>query len=180
MSTSDFDFEPVEKPGVYTKFEAGKQYIIRIAGPTIIFNNEFNGQISEKYAWKVWNDTDKVAQVMQMGVKFYREIRKLAKDEDYGDPREYNLKITRTGEKLETKYDTTPSPHRKPLAEMAPEAAAALAKIDDLEVVSKGRGVSNVEYLSGSTQREPVPDEAPETEVAGPGPEDKLKDDGTW
>jgi len=179
MSTSDFDFEPPVNPGLYTKFEPGKQYIVRIAGPTIIFNNDYNGQLSEKYAWKIWNDTDKVAQVMQMGVVVYRMIRTLAKDNDYGDPRNYNLKITRTGEKLETKYEVIASPFKIPLAEVDEHAQAELDKLNDLEVVSKGKGVTNAEYLNANTVREAIAAPA-NVDSAGPGPDDKLKDDGQW
>ena len=37
----------------------------------------------------------------------------LRKDEDWGDPRKYDLKIVRNGEGLETSYAMTPSPHKK-------------------------------------------------------------------
>lgn len=176
MSTDDFGYEPPVSQGLYAKFEAEKQYIVRIAGPTIIFTNEFNGQLSEKYAWKIWNDTDKVAQIMQMGVNVYRTIRTLAKDPEYGDPRGYNLKITRHGEKLETKYEIVASPKQIPLSEFAPEAQAELDKIDDLEAVKKGKGVSNAEYLTAQTVREPI---SPQ-ETAGPGPQDTVDEDGNW
>lgn len=178
MSTSDFDFEPPVNSGIYAKFEEGKQYVIRIAGPTIIFNNEYNGQVSEKYGWKIWNDTDKVAQVMQMGVVVYRMIRTLAKDPDYGDPRDYSLKITRHGEKLETKYEITPSPKKIPLAELDATAQSKLDALNDLEVVSKGKGVSNAEYLSASTTREAIV--TPDDLVSGPAAEDQVGDDGKW
>jgi hypothetical protein len=42
----------------------------------------------------------------------------LINDADWGDPREYDLKITRTGESLETKYTVSPKPKKE-----LPEAA---------------------------------------------------------
>ena len=41
--------------------------------------------------------------------KLRTEIVTLAKDEDWGDPRKYDLKIVRNGEGLETSYAMTPS-----------------------------------------------------------------------
>lgn len=181
MSSNDFDYEPPVTTGLYHKFENGKEYLLRLASPTVIFNTEYQGQVSEKYAWLVWNVQEKSAHIMQLPVSVYRTIRKFAKDPEYGDPREYTLKITRTGEKLETKYDVIPSPNKVPLSELAPEAAAELAKIDLLDAVSKGKGVSNVEFLSGNTKREPVPTaDNLVTETAGPGPEDTVGSDGSW
>lgn len=174
--TNDFDFEPPVATGLYAKFEEGKEYIIRLAGPTIIFTNEYNGQLSEKYAWKIWNDTDKVAQIMQMGVGVYRTIRNLAKDPEYGDPRNYNFKLKRTGQKLETKYELIASRTNIPLSEFAPEAQAELDKIDDIEAVQKGKGATNAEYLTAQTVREVLP----ANESAGPGPNDKVGSDGQW
>lgn len=42
----------------------------------------------------------------------------LINDADWGDPREYDLKITRTGDALETKYTVSPKP-KKDLPEAA-------------------------------------------------------------
>ena len=42
-----------------------------------------------------------------------RELYTLAKDEEWGDPRKYDISITKSGEKLETTYAMTPKPHKK-------------------------------------------------------------------
>ena len=86
------------------------------------------------YRWKVGEDTpkgveDKPKQFLAMIVYNYdeeriqileipqaglrQELLTLAKDEDWGDPRKYDLKIVRNGEGLETSYAMTPSPHKK-------------------------------------------------------------------
>lgn len=39
-------------------------------------------------------------------------IKNLARDEDWGFPLEYDLTITKTGEKLKTEYTVTPSPKK--------------------------------------------------------------------
>jgi hypothetical protein len=45
-------------------------------------------------------------EITQQAIK--TQLRALAKDEDYGDPRTYDIKINKTGEKLETKYMLKP------------------------------------------------------------------------
>jgi len=47
--------------------------------------------------------------VMEVGKMIYEQVRELALDEEYGDPTQYNLKITRKGEKKTTKYSVRAS-----------------------------------------------------------------------
>jgi len=47
--------------------------------------------------------------IMECGKMIYEQIRELALDEEYGDPTQYNLKITRKGEKKSTKYSVRAS-----------------------------------------------------------------------
>jgi hypothetical protein len=46
--------------------------------------------------------------VMEVGWSVFETILNLSKDEDYGDPRGYDLKITRTGKGAETSYTVIP------------------------------------------------------------------------
>ena len=41
------------------------------------------------------------------------KLLNLINDSDWGDPREYDLKITRTGDALETKYTVSPKPKKE-------------------------------------------------------------------
>ena len=73
------------------------------------------------YALLVWNykpdqkaNTSGAIQIFEMTqAKLRQDLLTLAKDEDWGDPRKYDLKIVRNGEGLETSYAMTPSPHKK-------------------------------------------------------------------
>lgn len=66
------------------------------------------------FALLVWNYDEECIQVLELPqAKLRTEIVTLAKDEDWGDPRKYDLKIVRNGEGLETSYAMTPSPHKK-------------------------------------------------------------------
>ena len=59
-------------------------------------------------------------QIWQINQRTIQEaIMNLINDADWGDPREYDLKITRTGDaSLETKYTVSPKPKKE-----LPEAA---------------------------------------------------------
>mgnify|MGYP003132847440 CR=1 FL=1 len=62
----------------------------------------------------VWNYKEKKIQILELTQSKLRQgILILANDDEWGDPRKYDLKIVKTGEGLETKYELTPSPHKK-------------------------------------------------------------------
>ena len=54
-----------------------------------------------------------VLQITQKGI--IGAIEKLAKDEDWGSPSGYDIKVTRKGEGMDTEYTVNPVPH-KPLS----------------------------------------------------------------
>lgn len=61
-----------------------------------------------------WDNKIKILEITQSGIM--RDITSLLENEDWGDPKGYDLNVNRTGKGLETKYTTQPSPH-KPLTE---------------------------------------------------------------
>lgn len=74
----------------------------------------FEEEPKEFIAMLVWNYKESRIQILeltQQGLK--RELYNLAKDEEWGDPRKYDISITKSGEKLETTYAMTPKPHKK-------------------------------------------------------------------
>lgn len=150
---------PSEGGGLYHKFEDGVTYIMRIASEPVVYQTLYeasNGEtnISTKYAWVVWNVEEKTAQVMQLPVTAYRQVAAFGADDDYGDPQRYNLKVTRRGKGLETKYEVIASPKQSSLSEVDENAPAEVAKIDLKEVISKGKGVSHVMYLFEAIESE--------------------------
>lgn len=69
-----------------------------------------------KHFWSliVWNYAEELIQVLnitQAGVR--NPIEALCKDDDWGAPYFYDIKIIKTGEGKETKYSVNPSPHKK-------------------------------------------------------------------
>lgn len=63
------------------------------------------------WAMAVWNFEDKAVQILQITQKSIQNaLIDLIQNEDWGDPRQYTIKITRKGEKLDTEYSVVPSP----------------------------------------------------------------------
>jgi flagellar capping protein FliD len=56
-----------------------------------------NGKVKEFRAFVVWNYTDEKVQIMEITQNSIKnQIYKLANDEDFGDPKTYDLKINRS------------------------------------------------------------------------------------
>jgi len=147
------DYEPPVSQGLYHAFEDKKEYTFRIASDPVAyissFTNKGTGEVTDRmlYAWIVWNIDEKMAQVLKLPVTAYRQIAKYGADPEYGDPKNYNIRVTRTGTGLKTTYDVVASPTKNDLAEIAPESVEAILAVDIIEAVSKGKGVSNVNWL---------------------------------
>lgn len=63
--------------------------------------------------WDYQHECFRLLSFTQTSVK--DAIKKLCRDSDYGDPRGYDIKITRTGQNLETEYTVIAAPP-KPMA----------------------------------------------------------------
>lgn len=61
-----------------------------------------------------WDGKIKVLEITQSTIM--KSLKSLVDNEDWGDPKEYDININREGEKLETTYTVQPSP-KKPLTE---------------------------------------------------------------
>ena len=133
--------------GQYTKLEQGKN-IIRILSTPLMgweywtadnkpvrsaskFENvpgdarlDDKGTFKQKHFWamKVYNYQTEQAEIMQITQKgIQNAIVEFSQSPDYGDPREYDITITRKGEGIETEYTVMPSP-QKPLKPEVVEA----------------------------------------------------------
>ncbi len=79
-------------------------------------------KVKHFWAMVVWNYDEKRIQILEITQKtIQRTLRGLAKDEDWGSPKDYDIKIERSGKELLTKYEVTPSP-KKPLTKEISEA----------------------------------------------------------
>lgn len=74
--------------------------------------------IKHFWAFIVWNVQTEQIQVMQITQATIRaSIEALCKDNDWGDPFGYDIKIIRKGEGIETEYSVNPAPHKPVTAE---------------------------------------------------------------
>lgn len=69
-----------------------------------------------KYFWAfvIWNVDAKKVQIMNITQKsIRRQIKALLKNEKWGDPHDYDLTLSKTGEGRETEYTIQPNPKEK-------------------------------------------------------------------
>ncbi len=127
------EHQPTGGSGSYLKFEDNKPVRVRIVSDPVIFDSLYEGRASTKYAFLVFNIDDKEVQIMQLPKGGFRSLQAIAADEDYGNPMEnsYDLKITRTGQKQQTKYNTVPVSAKYELGDDDKEM------IDDIDLVER-------------------------------------------
>lgn len=125
MARLPTNYEPPKKESGYFRFNDGDNKIRILSEPVIGYEYftvenkprrskepfddpmdiRENERIKEFRAFVIWNYDLKKIQIMsitQSSIK--KQIMGLAQDEDFGDPVDYDLKINKTGEKLETQY----------------------------------------------------------------------------
>lgn len=72
----------------------------------------------------VWSYTEQKVMIWEITqATIMNALRGLVEHEDWGDPKGYDLTVSRTGQGLETTYTLAPSPH-KPLPEVIEQAKA--------------------------------------------------------
>ncbi len=92
-----------------------------------------NQQVKHFWAFVCWDYADgsvKICEITQAGIQ--KSIEALARDKDWGPPFEYDIKIVRKGESLETEYTTNPVPHSPITQEMKDALIAKPVKLDAL------------------------------------------------
>lgn len=105
-----------------------------------------------RYQVLVIDRVDGEVKVMEGGPRVFGAIRDYAMDPDYGDPKNYDLKIKKEGTGRETKYTVMASPKQTPLTAQEAEAVNAATSLLDLnkpktidEILTMG-----LEVLAGS------------------------------
>lgn len=150
--------KPVSGGGIYFKPESGKPYKIRLVGEPVVFQNTYEDNATTRYAWVIWNHTDKEAQIFQLPPSGYREVYDLAMGE-WGDPAEYDIAYKKTGERLETRHSVQPV---KTSTDLTDDQLSACKLIDLKEAISKSTSASHVYYISEAEQS---PDSQTEDEI---------------
>lgn len=129
------EHKPKGGSGSYLRFETDKQVRVRVVSDPVIFDSIYEGRVSVKYALLVYNIDEEEVQIMQLPKTGFIQLGAIAADEDYGNPMEndYDLKITRTGQKQQTKYNIVPVAAKVKLDE---DIKAAIEDIDLVERIN--------------------------------------------
>lgn len=104
------------------------------------------------WAFFAWNYSDKEIQILEITQKgIMKSLSALNKDEDWGDPKNYDVVVIREGEDMNTTYSVQPKPAKK----LDSEITKAWDEIKDkvkLEALFKGE--DPFEGVSGWTEKD--------------------------
>jgi len=99
--------------------------------------SKYEEKPKEFFAMIVWNYASEQISILEVTqASIIGEIVSLANDEDWGDPKEYDISIVKTGEGMETRYNTVPKPKKAQTKEI--QQAFADAEINLLALFSGG------------------------------------------
>lgn len=158
-TNSDFlppDYEAPKNESAYMRFKNGENKFRILSKPIIGWldwkdNKPLRFHMKNKpvkpidpaksikhfWAFVVWDYADgkiKILEITQSGIQ--TSIQSLSRDEEWGSPFDYDIKVIRKGEKLDTEYSVQPSP-KKPIADEV-QAALINATIDLEQLFSGG------------------------------------------
>jgi hypothetical protein len=155
MSFLPTNYEQPRTGGNYMKFQKGENKFRILSKPILGFEDwkdnkplrfrmdskplkPIDPKKSIKHFWAmiVWNYQDSQIQILEITQSTIQSaIRNLAADEDWGSPFNYDIKVTRKGEGMETEYSVIASP-KKPVTDEIKEAL--LNKPVNLEALFEG------------------------------------------
>lgn len=93
-------------------------------------------KIKGAWAFVVWSYSVSKIQILEITqASIQGPITDLVTSDDWGPPQDYDLTITKKGQKLETEYSVQPSPHKE-----APEEATKAYKALDIDLEALLRG----------------------------------------
>jgi len=97
------------------------------------------GKIKHFWAFMVWNYEAKAVQVLELTQKSVMgAIKALVDNSKWGDPKRYDITVTKTGDGLDTEYSVMPNPH----AEFSEEVKSnLLSKAYNLQNLFEGKDV---------------------------------------
>lgn len=147
--------------GLFLKLNDGDTVKVRLYSDPVYFDSEFKGNLSARFAWVIWNHDEEKAQIWATNGATYNSIKDLVLDEEYGDPSEYDIKITRTGTEQQTRYSIRPGTQRYVLTT---EQLQACKGVDIIEKIDKSDSTQHVMWLEEHREQKANP-ETPSKEV---------------
>ena len=128
--------------GLFLTFNAGDEFKIRVlTTDPVVSQNEYKNKatgevesLTTKFAFIVYNFTQKKAQILNAGASITKEIQRLGNDEEWGaNIKNMDIKISAEGEHKNRKYKVTPMPKPETLTNEQIRECQAIdldAKID--------------------------------------------------
>lgn len=164
---------PYREPKVWKEGERKPAANDAVAGYTeaqwaaIMANPDFN--VTEVFSWKVIDRADSKPKIFSSTPGVYKKIKAFAQQEQWGDPKTYDIQIKRTEDPGPGYYDVMALPNKTEITEKEQEA------VDSLEMTKlspNARLSSNpqIDDLSDEYTKPKAPD-APEEGTDGPAPE---------
>jgi hypothetical protein len=122
--------------GLFLKFEDGQEIRMRFPYPGVRFTKAFRegDTPKERYGTLVIvhsmldGKPHSEIKAFEFGISIAKALAALAKDEEWGNPAEYDVKITRKGSGMDTKYTVVPAP-KKPLSDSDKELLKNYGKL---------------------------------------------------
>lgn len=135
------NYETPQGGGSYMKLQQGENKF-RILSSPIIGWLDWKDKVPHRFPFKskpekplgdqairhfwamiVWDYSDQAVKILEITQStIQKAIQTLAKDEEWGSPHQYDIKVTRKGQEKATEYSVNPSP-KKPLTEEIKTAA---------------------------------------------------------
>lgn len=135
MTNNDFlpvDYEPPAGGGNYMKFQDGENKFRILSKPIVGWldwkdKKPYRFKMKNKpdkpmeqnpikhfWAFVVWNYSSESIQILEVTQQTIQSaITNLYKDEEWGAPFHYDIKVNKKGKALDTEYSVTPSPKRE-------------------------------------------------------------------
>lgn len=137
--------------GDYLRLKDGDSFKVRFYGDVYVFLDTYG---NTRWGNAVWNYGEDKAQAYSYTKTIVNRVKELEEDEDWGDVREYDVKVSRKGStKEDTEYSLTPNPSKKSLTK---EQIEACEKLDLLKMF---KGSMTVESLNNGGVLEGSKDE---------------------
>jgi hypothetical protein len=139
----------IEKGGLFVSIKEGEPQTLRILTLDPLVSRDQWG--NTRYSFVVWNWTTNKAQVLSKGLSVVKPLQALHLDEDFEPLNKLDVKISASGQGMETRYTITPLQKARDLSnDMIKEAASI--KLEDvirggirLSAVNEGEDVPGAE-----------------------------------
>ena len=92
--------------------------------PAEAIEDKYGNFVKEFYVFGVWNYQEKKVQILEVTqISIQERIYDLHSDEDWGDPKQYDIKINRIKKGERVEYSVSPVPHKDLSMEIADAVA---------------------------------------------------------